>query len=474
MPAGVGDFMKKKVVFIIIYVLLCLTPLAMLPLSKDTSAEEKRDLSAFPEVKKEGKLNLSFFTEFDAWFTDHMGGRSYLVEAQTMMKEYVFGESANSSVILGKNGWLFYEETADDYANVASLTERNSRNVAITLRMMQDYCTERGVDFVFTVAPNKNTLYPDNMPAWYVRTSGKSNLDMLAADLDRFGVKYADLKSMFLKEPKAYYQPRDSHWTYEGGMLAYRTIVNKLSKKHSLFEDVTFTERADWDADLVNMMYPGAPDTDVQMYPEITYSFAVKGAFVSDMDMVIETTGGAGEGSLLMFRDSFGNTTWRYFAEAFAEVDFERAVPYRLNAIDRIGADTVVLEIVERNLKNLAEKAPMMEAPKRNLEVLDAYDISDRDNQVASRAAGVFFHIYGSIAPEILDEDYHVYIIAKKSGNAVFYEAFPIYERELLTSERCCDNGFSCYLPEEVATEADSLGILTVSNGKYYYIPYTK
>ncbi|MBO4697769.1 MAG: hypothetical protein J5643_10935 [Lachnospiraceae bacterium] len=465
--------MKKKVVFIVIYVLLCLVPLATIPFSKDTSAAEKRTLSAFPKAVNEGKPNLSFFTEFDAWFSDHMGGRSYLVEAQTMMKEYVFRESAESSVILGSNGWLFYEKTAQDFSKVATLTERNTRNIAVTLRMMQDYCTERDVDFVFTVAPNKNTLYPDNMPAWYVVTSGKSNLDMLTADLDRFGVNYADLRAAFAREQKVLYQARDSHWTYEGGMLAYRVIVNKMKKQHNLYDGVTFTERADWDADLANMLYPNAPDNDVQAYPDLEYSFEVKGFFGGDEDLVIETTGGAGEGSLLMFRDSFGNTTWRYFADAFADADFERAVPYRLNTIDRVDIDTVVLEIVERNIGNLAEKAPMMEAPKRTVEVLDAYDISDLNNRIESRETGVFLHLYGSVDPGVLGENYHVYIIVKNNGITEFYEAFPIFERELLGEERCCDNGFSCYLPEEVKG-AESIGILTESNGRLFYMPFTK
>lgn len=465
--------MKKKVVFIIIYMLVCLTPLALLPLSKDTSATEKRELSAFPKPMKNGKPNFSFFTDFEAWFMDHMGGRSYLIEAQTVMKEQVFHESAESSIILGKNGWLFYEKTALDFCKVPTLSERNSRNIAVTLRMMQDYCEERGVDFVFTVAPNKNTLYPDNMPDWYLITSGKSNLELLTGDLERFGVRYADLVSAFKANPKVMYQARDSHWTYEGGMLAYRTINSVFKNPHDTFENLTFTPRADWDADLVNMLYPNAADNDLQLYPNIEYTFTQKGYFAGDEALSIQTTGGAGKGSLLMFRDSFGNTTWRYFAEAFADADFERAVPYRLNSIERLGADTVILEIVERNLINLAEKAPMMEAPKRQLEVLDAYDISGQNNRVESRTAGVFFHLYGYIDPEVLGEDYHVYIIVKNQGNTDFYEAFPGFERELLGEERCCDNGFSCYLPEETA-EAESIGILTESNGKYYYIPFTK
>ena len=466
--------MKKKVVFIIIYVLLCLAPLATVPFSKDTSATEKRTLSAFPEIMNEGKPNLSFFTEFDAWFTDHMGGRAYLVEAQTALKEKLFYESAESSVILGSNDWLFYEKTADDYSRVQTVSDRNINNIATTLLLMQEYCEERGAEFIFTVAPNKNTLYPDNMPAWYIRTDGKSNLMLLTKALSQKGVHYADLRAAFGSEQKILYQPRDSHWTYEGGMLAYRTIVSQLNSKHDLFKQVTFTERADWDADLVNMIYPNAPDTDLQSYPEIEYTFSVKGAgAVSDEALVIETTGGAGEGTLLMFRDSFGNTTWRYFAQAFRNAEFERAVPYRMSGVDRLSADTVILEIVERNLINLAEKAPMMEAPKRELTLLDAYDISNGNNVTKKRQTGGFLHLYGTVDASVLGREYRVYAVVKENGATSFYEACPIYEKELLDASLGGDNGFSCYLPES-AEKADSLGILVESSGRYCYFPVTE
>lgn len=461
--------MKKKVVFISIYLLLCLAPLCTVWLAKDTSATEKRELSAFPELKAvDGKLNTAYFTQFDAWFSDHMGGRSLLVEAQTVMKEKLFMESAESSVILGSNGWLFYEKTGDDYCNVHLLSERNADNVAHTLSMVQKYCDDLGAEFVFTVAPNKNTLYPDNMPARYIKVQGKSNLDVLTDALARYGVHYADLKAAFLQEPRVLYQERDSHWTYEGGMLAYRTIINSLKSSHRMFEEVTFTERADWDADLVNMVYPSAPDNDVQVYPNMEYTFSTKTGVVNDEALVIETYGGSGEGTVLMFRDSFGNTTWRYFAEAFEKAEFERGVPYAVNSVGRLSADTVILEIVERNIINLAERAPLMPAPLAEPDIVDAFDMKDGKNTLYSVMSNGYCHVYGTIDESYLGNDYRVYAVVDDGNSRTFYEAFPIFEKELLGADTTKDNGFSCYLPGDIPAGA-SIGILIKTEGMYFY-----
>lgn len=462
--------MKKKIVFITIYLLVCLAPLCTFWLSEDTSASEKRELSAFPEaLNAEGQINTAFFTEFDAWFSDHMGGRSYLVQAQTLMKEKLFMESAESSVILGQNGWLFYEKTGDDYCNVHLLSERNAENVAHSLSMVQKYCDEQGAEFIFTVAPNKNTLYPDNMPARYIKVQGKSNLDVLTEALERNGVHYADLKAAFLQEPRVLYQARDSHWTYEGGMLAYRTIIGSLTKSsHTVFDGVSFTERADWDADLVNMVYPNAADNDVQSYANLDYTFSMKTSVVNDEALVIETFDGAGEGNLLMFRDSFGNTTWRYFAEAFEKAEFQRGVPYAINSIARLKADTVILEIVERNLINLAERAPLMPAPIAEIDIVDAFDMSDGKNTMERRESNGFCHIYGTIDEAYLGTDYRVFAVVDDGEDRTFYEAFPIYEKELLGTAKTNDNGYSCYLPSDIP-ESATIGILVKTAGMYFY-----
>ena len=68
--------------------------------------------------------------------------------------------------------------------------------------------------------------------------------------------------------------------------------------------------------------------------------------------MNIRTRNAAGEGSLFCWRDSFGIALYPYLAEAYAEAVFSRSTDYRLPEGDW---DTLVLEIVERNLPNLLD-----------------------------------------------------------------------------------------------------------------------
>ncbi len=460
--------LKKKIsiTYITIYIVLCLLPLAFMWTTKDTSDTEKRELSSFPAFVKEGKINSAFSTEFDTWISEHMGFRSLLVNAQSGLKSAIFKESSEDSIVLGKNGWLFYAQTIDDYCNIATVSDRGINSIAISIKMMQDYCNEQNIDFVFTVAPNKNTLYGDNMPARYLKLDAKGNLELLTEALAAQKVNYADLVAAFSAENKVLYQERDSHWTYEGGMLMYRTLVQKLKVQKNLFEGLSYTAKNDWDADLVNMIYPNAKDDDLQLYPNLDYTYETKREVTNDEALTINAFNNNAEQNLLMFRDSFGNTTWRYFAEVFATSEFSRAIPYRLNSVSRLKANVVILEIVERNIPNLAMRTPVMQAKETaSLEAKNAGSAS----VTVTEAYGMQL-VNGIISGVDLGDWYKPVVKCLVNGEEKCFEAFPIFDQPEKTSAELCDTGFSCYLQAEDGASIEVLGLYVCGEGYEYFV----
>ena len=68
-----------------------------------------------------------------------------------------------------------------------------------------------------------------------------------------------------------------------------------------------------------------------------------------------------------MFRDSFGNTLYADLAESFGRSCFSRSMPVRMDLLEQEAAETLVFELVERNLPWLTTRAPVMAAPQREL-----------------------------------------------------------------------------------------------------------
>ena len=73
-----------------------------------------------------------------------------------------------------------------------------------TLALLQEYAEAQGGQFLFTLAPNKNSLYPEYMPD-YPRGGGASNAEAFSAVLDGMGVRYLDLFAVFEAEDETLY-----------------------------------------------------------------------------------------------------------------------------------------------------------------------------------------------------------------------------------------------------------------------------
>lgn len=460
--------MKKLTrIFVIVYILALAIPALAMPLFRDQKTSENRELSEFPKVKKDGGWNEEFFSELDTWVNEHIGFRASLIDANNRWQQSLFGQSPNEKLIVGDGDWLYFSETENDFLNISTLSDRNFNNIAHTLLMMQDYAKAQGASFVVAVAPNKNSLYDEAMPYYYVPSERKGNWEKLAAAMDAAGVTYADLFEAFRAEDEVLYQHSDSHWNYKGALLAYNAILNRLKTDHKTFADATFSVRKDWEPDLGTMLYAGAAPLVEQLYCDYAFTYQVT-SHESKVDAItLQTVCEGGEGSALVFRDSFCNTMQVYFAENFSEALFSRAYPYRMDYLSQYHPDVAVLEIVERNLPDLAAKAPVMQAPVVSLSI-DASLVDSEQIVLQSEVSGSFLHIYGSVEADWLGSSYRAYLVCQNGDEVTAMEAFPIFEQELLGADAPGDNGFSLYVPKGAFPSETECRVVIETGGKYY------
>lgn len=219
------------------------------------------------------------------------------------------------------------------------------------LAVMANYAEARGAQFLFVAAPNKNTVCGEYMPARYLPAGGESNLDRLYAALDARDVAYVDLRPLLGED--GLYHKRDTHWNGEGARLAYDTMMSALGLEHDDFSGAPKTTVQNFLGDLDALLTPALTRFD----EDIVYTlpaFRYTTNYATAMDMIISTTSDAAPArAALIFRDSFGSALIPYFSASFADVRYERANPFRLDQLERKGADVVIVEIAERNLRNL-------------------------------------------------------------------------------------------------------------------------
>ncbi len=347
--------MNTKKILLIIYCVLFFLPCAFFSLGMlipgASNAVEGAETPSFIEVGDTLTINTKFGSELEEYFAKSFAYRNYVVDAFSALKAGAFGEG-NEQVVVGKSGFLFFADTLGSYMGTSAMTDGEINAAADSIEALYEYSREHGVDFLFVCAPNKNSIYPEMMPSRYVMETENRDLDRLHEALDARGVPYLDLRPI-LTEAKAdtlVYHKRDTHWNNEGARIAVEAIADTLGFTLPEFSALGPTYTNSFEGDLDKLLYPASVRCDYNTAYDLTGLYGFASAYSSPMQMSIATRGG-GEGKLLMLRDSFANAAFPFLATAFTEAKFERG--YTIDRLDSYGSDTVILEIAERNVREL-------------------------------------------------------------------------------------------------------------------------
>lgn len=360
--------MKKifYALFIVLCLLLCVTPFAFMPVAATEEPVGNEQKVEMPQLTVDDEFNVKFISQLGEYFEAHFAFRPVAISVDALIQSKVFGSSNLDSVTVGTDGNLYYSSTLNDYLGKETMNERQSFAVAYNLGIMQDYATASGAEFLFTVAPNKNTLYDDNMPYYQkMKVSNKRNIDAVETELDKNGINYCDLFEVFEKDSEKLYFNTDSHWNNKGACLAYNTILNKLEKNHDDYSNLSLVREKTHKGDLTEMLYPalGMTEYDYKYNLEDTYTYVTDTKSVEDA--LIKTSNESAEGNLYMYRDSFGNALIPFMSSAYKDVFYTKSFPMSFSKdIEAQRPDTIIVEIVERNLNWFYERPAILPSPQ--------------------------------------------------------------------------------------------------------------
>ena len=462
--------LKKKILFEKLYIAVFIVMLAslslLMPFVKSDMDKEKRVGAKLPKLIKEKKINFDFCDELTDYFSDNFAFRQELSTADALIKAKVFNTSNQDRVVLGKDGWLFYSESMHDYLGEDLMSEREIHNAVKVLELIQENCEGRGVKFLFTVAPNKNSLYGSFMPDNYIKTNEKTNYDMLRNGMKDKKVNFVDLHSAFLTDDRVMYHKWDSHWTNEGAAFAVNLILDGVGKEHYDYSDEPYTVKAAHRGDLYNIIYPSLNELDDNVIYEKEHEYSYVNNVKSTEDPIILTRNPEASGSLVMFRDSYGNASIPYIADEYGNGFFSKGQPPDLDQLDYQNADTVIYEIVERNIPWLIEYLPNMDAPERKMdenvtEVSSdkvSINIEDKFNRLL---------VYGNVDKDYTDDDSDIYIMVISDDFGRVFEATPASYKKVHDHKEA-EYTYGAYINKEQLPENYEIMVITECNGIFY------
>lgn len=443
--------MKSKLLYCIIFFALTLIPVYTMFFLTDKDISEKQDLAQMPSLfQEDGSFNVDFPSLFEKYLSDNFSFREDVISTYGKVKYQVFNVSAEEQVIAGDDGWLYFSKTLDDYKGENQLTEYELDALCKTVDLIDEYTESQGADFVFMIAPNKNSVYPQNMPYYYTPAQGDTNLEKINKALENKDY-YLDVKASLDLSQGQVYHKTDTHWNNLGAAQCYNAMMDGLPLPHTDYIQGGYKEENNWQGDLITMMLPNEETYDIQIVFNTPIEYEYISKFRTEEDLLIETYNQDGSGNILVYRDSFCNALLPLIANDFQYCKFSRVIPYRISTeFSKQQYDVVVIEIVERNVSELLKGAPMITAPTRTLSS-DVQEIKASEEHTKKSIGAQ--HIYGSFESETIPKAIYV-----QCGDTV-YEAFPICETELMGESEAGKYYYSLYVPADADISSTQLYI---------------
>lgn len=416
-----------QAVFLTLFFALCLPLSIGMLIAGPSGAGANEQLSDAPLLKTDSGVNTEFLSDFSKWVNDRFFLRQELISVDHYLTAHTMHTSGASGVVLGKDGWLFYADTLADYTGTTPISERDLFSIGKNLSLMAEYCKNNGKQFLFVITPNKNSLYGEYMQN-FGAVAEITNAQRLLDILEEEGVATVDLFTAFSAEDEILYFAHDSHWNSKGAALG-ADLINRAFGITTDYYHGDFSATEPHDGDLYAMLYPAFtdPEEDVVYGEKLNYTFATK---ATRPDAIVLNTESEQPGTLLAYRDSFGNLLFPYLADSYGTAKFSRSTTYDLTG----EADYVLIELVERNLDYLLTYLPVMPAPVRQIEIPETVL---GDVAVSTATRGDYVQLTGTLPA--VDTDSCIYVLC----GVEVYEAF------------CLSDGrFGVNLPQNVVAES--------------------
>ncbi len=360
---------KRQPVFAFIFLFVLCLPV----LKSILSPAEKYTLRDHLGKKVSTALNNSRlprpFSDWNAYANERFGCRDILIHWNNLFQVKLLKVSPLERLMLGRNGWLFLDGPNLEMSYFRSDKPFSESELAHWRRVLLQrhiWLERQGIRFLYVIAPNKSSIYPEKVPARIHRAA--TRLDQLLDYLQRqplpSGFRLVDLRKTMHAARSRYpvYGKVDSHWNSFGALLAADKILRVLSRTNPLqppgLEDFTVSLEpgAGPKGDMAAMLSLSDVLYDPQSV-KVTPRFSSRVIIAEparwiDENLQREVTicPGAEFPEALMFRDSFGYALAKNLSEHFQKITYIRDIGLRFHPriVLEVRPKIVIQEMAER------------------------------------------------------------------------------------------------------------------------------
>ena len=271
-----------------------------------------------------------------------------------------------SEVVVGKDGWLFYDphnnndDIRADYLGTNLFTNEQLNYYLDKLLVIKAKLAVKGIDFCIFLAPNKNRIYSEYYPDYL----GEMNFNYRLKQFADFITMNSDIivvypydEMFYTKEhlpSKILYHKYDTHWNALGGYVGAYSLLKVLGIDIPNIHNISINEIDGKYYDLLNINGKSNKNyKDIDYY--ITYEKEPDSSsyvFKDDSIAAYASNTPVNDKRILMCIDSYFAAMSRPMSSVCNNIVSIMFPDFEEHYIDEYKPDVFVVEILERTLKN--------------------------------------------------------------------------------------------------------------------------
>lgn len=225
----------KNIIIVIFLTIISINFMLFFIIRKhDIDSIENKEKLKFPTYDSLGYSG--FMTNYEAYFNNHFPYKyAYIKPLNYFKKVLLKSFNANDKVIIGKNGWLFYNSSIYDslglneYCGYYQWNKNQIEQVISNVKTIHHFCIKNKIQFQLLICPSKQSIYSEFLPNYY-----NKKYDNRYDQLYHAFPEFINLKNHLLAykktSTKLLYYKTDTHWNLLAGALTGRLLSQKLQQ----------------------------------------------------------------------------------------------------------------------------------------------------------------------------------------------------------------------------------------------------
>ena len=242
----------------------------------------------------------------------------------------------------------------DAYGNLG-ISNAELEGISKKLKEIKKYLKQQGIDFYIVIAPNKHTVYKENLP--FSLRQKDTRFDRLSTYLrTNADLGIIDLREVLIKNKKtSLYLKTDTHWNQYGAFLGYDEVMDVINTSKKVpkrnINEYLIKTSIKTNGDITKMINLEIEAQNLQLLPK----FAPNKEILESTNNKVHIVNRTKPFKLLMYRDSFTDAWMNFFDETFGEVIYLKGGTVNKRDIEKEKPDIVIIEIIERDLDHLGK-----------------------------------------------------------------------------------------------------------------------